>query len=449
MSQAEPDALPKEGSSKASVLGPKTNYRWVVIGFAFFITLVNYMDRSAMAYAIGPLKNEFGFTDGAIGLIGSAFGIGYAVMTTGGGILVDRFGSRIVWSSAAILWSACTALMGVCSNFNIFFVVRTTLGLAEGPHFPSLTRVVADWLPKEERARSTAFGLAAVPLASAIGAPIIVALINAFSWKMMFAILGAVGIVWAAVWWLVYRDYPEHSKFVNDAELSYIREGAAINRELKMDEIKAHELTGDATTWKFILTNPALVANNFAFFGFGYLLFFAVHWLPEYYKRTYHLDLKQMVPYVVAPWITAAIMVVAAGFISDYLWKKTGSMRASRTHMMWICQLISGLCFIPIMFNPDLNTALILVCAGLGFGLMPNACYYAINTDLAKDKAATSLGVMDTYLALAGILAPLITGKLTEITGNFNSAFGILAFFTLAAVVAILVLMKPDDYVHV
>ena len=365
-------------------------------------------------------------------------------MTLGGGILVDKYGSRRVWSIAAILWSGCTACMGLASSFTVFFVVRTVLGLAEGPHFPALTRVVADWLPTKERARSTAFGLAAVPLASAIGAPIITSLIAAYGWKLMFAILGTAGIIWAVVWYLLYRDYPEHSTFVNDAELTIVREGKPINRERKLAELKAPDLELGKTTWKFLLTNPSLVANNFAFFGFGYLLFFAVTWLPEYFLRTYHLSLKEVGAYLIYPWLTAAVFLVAAGFISDYIWKKTGSMRASRTHMIWVCQLLSGLCFIPIMFNPALNVALVMISLGLAFGLMPNACFYSINCDLAKDKAATSLGLMDMFLALAGVLAPALTGKLTEITGNFNIAFLLLTVFILSSVVALLILQRPD-----
>ncbi|MBX9771909.1 MAG: hypothetical protein K2X29_11085, partial [Candidatus Obscuribacterales bacterium] len=59
----------------------KTSFRWVVVALAFFITIVNYLDRSAISYAIGPLKREFGLNDADFGLIAAAFGIGYMVMT--------------------------------------------------------------------------------------------------------------------------------------------------------------------------------------------------------------------------------------------------------------------------------------------------------------------------------------------------------------------------------
>src|SRR5581483_9376141 len=148
-------------------------FRWVIMGLAFLVTLINYLDRSAIAYAISSIKADFGLSDAQFGFIAGAFAIGYMIMTLGGGILVDLWGAHRVWSVAALLWSGCTALMGVASNFPVMFCFRTMLGLAEGPHFPSLTRVVADWLPKEERARATAIGLAAVPFAQVIGGPLI------------------------------------------------------------------------------------------------------------------------------------------------------------------------------------------------------------------------------------------------------------------------------------
>jgi len=425
--------------------GKASNYRWVIIFLGFLITLVNYMDRSALSYAIGDLEKEFGFSKTQFGTVASAFAIGYMIMTTGGGIMVDKWGAHKVWAGAAVLWSACTALMGLASSFPVFFAFRSMLGLAEGPHFPALTRVVADWLPSSERARATAIGLAAVPLANVIGAPLITTLIDSFGWKIMFAILGSLGIVWAVIWYVMYRDYPENSKMVNDAEVSLIRDGQPVDRSRTPEQIRHHEAAHGTTTWKFMLLNPSLMANNYAFFAFGYTLFFALTWLPGFFKHQFQLNIKEIGYFLIAPWLTAAILLALAGFLSDYLWKKTGSMRIARSHMIWICQLISGLCFIPVLYlGNNMEMCLMMISLGIGFGLMPNACFYALNCDLAKDKAATSLGLMDSFFALAGILAPILTGWLSDVTGNFNAAFMILIFFTLSSVIAVLLFQRPD-----
>lgn len=421
-----------------------THYRWVVIALSFIIIVINYMDRSAISYAIGPLKEEFGLTNETFGRISAAFGIGYTVMTLGGGIIVDKWGARKVWAGSAIAWSICTALLGFSGSFGVLFFLRVMLGLTEGPCFPAMTRAITDWLPVSERARSSAVSLAAVPLASAIGAPLISNLIFYLGWKVMFVVLGSLGIVWAFFWWFLFRDYPQNSKHVSQAELDLIHEGRPLDKSGSDDELRKHHLSAGKTTWKFILFNPSLMANNFAFFSFGYLLFFAVSWLPAFFEQTYHLKIKEVGLYLVAPWLTAAVMLMSAGVLCDHLWRTTGSLRKSRTHLIWVSQLLSALCFLPVTMVSDINQVIVLVSLGIGFGLMPNAAFYALNSDLAKDRAATSLGLMDCFLAAAGVLAPYLTGWMSTTTGNFNSAILLMAGLTFSSSLCVVLFQHPD-----
>lgn len=423
----------------------RTSFRWVVIALAFFITIVNYLDRSAISYAIGPLKREFGLNDADFGMIAAAFGIGYIVMTFIGGILVDLYGARKMWAGSAILWSAVTALMGLASGYWMLFILRTGLGIAEGPNFPALTRVVADWMPASERARATAIGLAAVPLASVIGAPLLSHLIINCGWQTMFYILGGLGLIWVVAFVALFKDYPENSRFVSTAELHHIREGKTFSEHMSDQEIRQHKLTKGETTWTYMLFNPALLSNNIAFFAFGYLLFFALTWLPGYLESTYGLQLKQIGIFLIAPWLTAFVLLLLAGYLSDYLLAKTGSIRMARSHMIWVCQLLSALCFLPVVLVHSLPVAITFISLGVGIGLMPNACFYALNTDLAEDRAATSLGIMDCYFAAAGIAAPMLTGFMATATGNFNSAIILMMGFTVIAVLGVIFFQHPDQ----
>jgi ACS family hexuronate transporter-like MFS transporter len=422
----------------------RTNYRWVVIGLAFSITLVNYLDRSAIAYAIGPICREFNLDPAQFGYILGAFGIGYMVMTVVVGVMVDRWGAHKVWSGAALVWSLCTSAMGLAAGFSGLFALRTLLGITEGPHFPALTRVVADWLPIRERARATAYGLAAVPFASVIGAPLISNLVISFGWKAMFAILGMVGIFWSGIWLLAFRDDPRKSPYVSQAEADFIVADRQLLLPAQASQGSRSITPGKKTSWHFMLFEPSLLANNIAFFAFGYLLFFALTWLPGYFEHTYNMQLKQVGTYVIAPWLTAAILLPAAGWLSDWLLAKTGSMRIARSHLIWICQLLSLLCFIPLLFVHSLNFTILMISLGVGLGLMPNSAFYALNCDLAHDRAATSIGIMDAFFALAGILAPILTGLVAKATGEFTGAFAILIGINLIAVIAVLTLQKPD-----
>ncbi len=423
----------------------KSGFRWVVVALAFLITIISYLDRSAISYAIGPLQKEFGLSYEDFGFIAAAFGVGYMVMTVGGGILVDRWGARKVWAGAAVVWSAVTGLTGAANGFWMLCLLRTMLGLAEGPSFPALSRTVSDWLPLSERARASAIGLSAVPLASVVGAPLISQLIAGCGWKATFVILASLGLIWAVVWYRVFRDYPENSPFVRAQELQWIREGLPLRAGLSGDEepTGAHLRSG-RTTWRFMLFHPALASNNFAFFAFGYLLFFALSWLPGYLEKTYDLHLKTVGIFLIAPWLTAAILLTLAGCLSDWLWLKTGSARIARSHMIWICQLLSAACILPLAFIHSLPAAITLISLGVGLGLMPNAAFYALNADLARDRVGTSLGVMDCFFAASGVVAPALTGWLVQVTGNFNAAFLLLGALTVSSVAGIILFQHPD-----
>ncbi len=433
-----------ETEKDAFVRPHSSSYRFVVVALAFVIIVINYMDRTAISYAVQPLMKEFGLDNASFGLIGSAFAIGYTIMTLGGGIIVDLWGARKCWAGAAVAWSVCTGLLAACTGFVHLFILRVLLGITEGPCFPAMTRAVTDWLPVTERGRASAACLAAVPLASVLGAPLISHLIVHLGWRMMFVVLAVLGIVWSIFWWFMFADYPQNSKHVSAAELEHIHEGQLPHAEGSDDELRKHSLHAGKTSWKFILFNPSLLANNFSFFSFGYLLFFATMWLPGFLEQTYHLKIKEVGIYLIAPWLTAAVFISAAGMLSDWLFHKTKSLRKSRTHIIWVTQLLSALCFMLVTHSNSLNNVLFLMSLGLGFGLAPNACYYSLNSDLAKDRAATSLGLMDCFLAAAGLLAPALTGWMAQISGNFNSGIMLMAGMTVSSSLVVVLFQHPD-----
>lgn len=411
-----------------------TRYRWWISGLVFFITLVNFIDRSAISFVIDPLKKEFHFTDTQFGMILSAFGVGYILLTAFGGWLVDRFGARIVWPIAAIGWSLCVALLGFAAGFWGFIGLRLLLGMTEGPHFPAVTRSVSDWLPPSERARALGLSLVAIPLSSVVGAPITSYLVADLGWRTMFFVVSAIGIIWAVVWYFVFTDRPEDSPYVNEAEKNWIRSGQ--NAAKKSDKEKID--------WRFLLTHPTLIANNLAYFAFGYMLFFATLWLPGYFLRQHGLNLKSTGWYLMIPWLVGSVFLKAGGILSDWLYQKTGSSRIARSHLIWTSQLLAALSFLALGFTSSFGLSLLFLSLGLGFGLMPQPAFFSVNIDVAKERSASSQGVTSSCLSLAGIIAPALTGWLIDLTGNYQAAFLLLAAITGGAVITVLFFHHPD-----
>lgn len=128
-----------------------TKFRWIIVGLLFIITIINYIDRSAISFAIPKIKEAFQLNSGQIGLILGSFAIGYIVMTFFGGIIVDRFGSRIVLFLLSIVWAISIGLTGLATGFVMIFLMRILLGVAEGPNFPAMSRSINDWLSKKSK----------------------------------------------------------------------------------------------------------------------------------------------------------------------------------------------------------------------------------------------------------------------------------------------------------
>ena len=170
-----------------------SHFRWYVILLLFAINIVNYIDRSAIAFAAHQIQREFALSDARIGLIFGAFGIGYACTTFLGGFLADRYGARITFAMAALLWSLSIGWAGLATGFLMLYAARMALGLAEGPSFPTHARIVERWLPPQERATALAGALAAIPLALALGGPTAAYLIDAAGWRVMFFVLAGLG----------------------------------------------------------------------------------------------------------------------------------------------------------------------------------------------------------------------------------------------------------------
>lgn len=414
-------------------------FRWVIVFFAFLGIIISYMDRVSISYAIQPIEQLFILNDKQFGVIAAIFGVGYLFMMIIGGILIDRFGARKIWFIFEILMSLSCIGIGLAGRFAHLVIFRFLLGIAQAPVLPCLARVTSEWLPVSERGRSLAIGLAAVPCASLIGAPIFSYLITVFNWRIMFFLLASLGIIWSLIWYFIFRDTPKQSQFVSTSELNYIESGL-----IAPSYHDHHRLAEHKTTWKFMLLDRSMLTNNFASFTFGYMVFFAINWLPAYLEKTFLIPIKSAGWYLTMPWLLAVILVLAGGMLCDSLWKKTKSIRISRSYPIWICQFLSALCFIPALMTHSEVVAIISISLGVGLGSMPNAAFYALNGDLAHDRVATSLSIMNSAFALAGIISPYITGLISSRTGKFSEAILIIIILKLMSAVLVLLFQHPD-----
>jgi len=390
-----------------------------------YVTIINYLDRGAISFAILPIQADLHLNEAQFGLVASAFGMGYMVVCIFAGFLVDRFGSIKMWALSAVLWSLVTMCMGLAQNLATLLILRILLGMVEAIHFPALLKTIADWIEPKWTGRSLSLSLLGVPAAIFIGAPLITYLMETMSWRGMFFILGILGLFWAAIWIAFF----------------YGRKNPHLN-------IVSMPLEPPAPMhWRTFFTSIPLLSNCAIFFIFGYILFFCLIWIPGYLQKTFGLSLSNVGWAAMLPWFISCIFMLVGGGVTDLLLKKTRSIRQARTLPMAYALFLSALSFLLLSRSTQFESALLLVSLGLGFSFTINAPIYAFNADLFPYHVGTAQGIMICFAALAGIVAPYLTGWLVQTTGNFQSAIFLVSVLSLVgAIIAVFQRPKKAQY---
>ena len=418
-----------------------SRFRWFVIFLLFAISMVNYIDRSAISYAIPQIERDLNLSPAVAGGILGAFGLGYAITTLLSGIVVDRFGSRSVLAVAAVLWSLSIGATGLANGFSVLYVARVLLGMSEGPNFPALTGAVSHWLAPQERATAIGNALVAVPLALAIGGPIVTQLLGWLEWRDTFFVLFGLSFLWIPFWLIFYRDDPGQSRFVNSAELAHIQSKEPSPRAAHPADSPSEN---DAAPVRFLFTNPTLLANYWAYFVYGYFMFFFMTWLPSYLEQAYGLKLTDVGLFSMLPWLAAAFALWATARASDYLLRTTGRLRVARSYLIAGTQLIAAIAVVPVALTHDLATAIACITVAVAAAMGANAVSFSVNVDVAPGRAATAFGIMNLAFAISGFLAPVITGAVLKLQGSFVGAFWLMAGLAFVSVLVVLAFHHPD-----
>lgn len=397
---------------------PVNRYRIVIVVMSLFLTLVNYLDRSLISYAISPLSEGLGLSNALFGLIIAIFAAGCLCANGVGSYAMNKWGMRTIWLFALLLWSISAVFMGLIHSFIGFLFFRFLLGLGEGFNFAAFNAAMNAWVSKDKLNRAMAFCLLGIPLANIMGAPLFSNLIVVFHWRFSFILLGFLGLLVTYVWWFLFHDKPSD---IEEAEFM---------RTPLPESLPAPSL-------KSFLAVPGMLSVCWSFFAFGYVLFFAITWLPGYFEQTYSMHLDEIRFFLMPPWVIALILMLFSAYIADRLFQRDGESKGVRLYPIWICQLLSIFCFIPVLMIHAVDISLWGLSLGIGIALMPSALYFRVCSALAPEQVLVTTGIMISFFSLAGIVSPLLTGILVDHFGNFDAAIVVLVLVLLSSVLAL------------
>lgn len=381
-----------------------TRVRHLVLWLTVAAYMITYMDRVVISAAVPVIQEEFGFSLVTMGWILAAFRWGYALFQIPGGWLGDRIGPRRALALIVTWWSLFTSATALAWNAASMAVFRFLFGVGEAGAFPIATRSLSRWMLPTERGYAQGLTHAGSRLGAALTPPIVVLLIASSGWRAPFFVFGGLGVLWALVWYLYYRDTPEEHRSVNAAEREMIHRALGGPRSR----------TSRAVPWARILGNSNLWVLSLMYALYGYCLAVYLDWFPKYLHEHRGFHLKEMGFYAALPLLAGTLGDLLGGWSSDRLAQRTGNLRGARRAVGAAGFLVAATGIALAALTPDPVSSVWYSCLGM-FGLeVTVGVSWAIPLDVGGDWAGSVSAVMNTCGNIGGAISPALLAYLVR-----------------------------------
>lgn len=376
----------------------KSNMRWVIVGLIAIATVINYIDRNALAVMWPEIAPAIGATKEDYALLVTVFMLFYALGQFVFGKLFDTLGTRIGFALSIGVWSVSIALHAVASSITSFSIFRAMLGISEAGAWPGAVKANAEWFPARERAFAQGIFNAGASIGAIVSAPLIALMFLYMGWKGTFLVIGALGFIWLLPWLVIYRAGPDRHPWVSEAERALILEKPVVQSPeaplapTYVPTVK--QLLGHRESWGVILSR----------FFLDPIWWLFVSWLPIYLAETFNFDIKQIGIFAWVPFVGAMIGSLLGGWLSGQLIKSGREPGLARKIVVTLGGVVMIPCLIaaPMMTDP---TAAVLVIAGVLFGFqIAIGNIQTIPGDLFDGRSVGSLAGIGGMAAVAGTL---------------------------------------------
>ncbi len=395
----------------------------MVLG-TFILSLIVLFDRILISVAKDPISNELALNDKQMGWVLSIFALGYALFQTPSGYLADKLGARRVLTIIVSIWSIFTAITGAVYHFFSLMVVRFIFGAGEAGAFPSMARAIYTWIPLKERGIVNGINFSGGRIGAAIALPVVAWLIELTSWRASFLILGVVGIIWAILWYLWFRDSPSDHPSMSMEELNYIH-----------NNIQESSNTGETKSISFrkMFRSKSMWLLMGQYFSSNFTFFFCLTWLFPHLRIKYGLDAIEAGFYSSAPLIFGAIGNWVSGFMVDFIYKKN-HWSLSRKIPAIIGFSLAAIGIVSSIYMEEVSGAVIFLSIAVFGADMTLSPSWSACVDVGKEHSGTVSGTMNMAGNLGSFFTALAFPYMIALTGSNVPFFFLAAALNLLAI---------------
>ena len=394
--------------------------RWVVVTLVAIATVINYVDRNALAIMWVEIGPELGMDEFDYARLVMVFMVGYAIGQALFGKIFDMVGTRLGFVLAIVVWSVSIMLHAVTRSFVSLAAMRFTLAFGEAGNWPGATKSNAEWFPIRERALAQGIFNSGASLGAVISAPAIALLYLQFGWQATFVLIGLFGFVWLVPWLLIFKAPPDRHPWLSAEEREYILTGQRAE-SVSADEEQAapgwFEMLRFRQSW-------SVVASRFFLDPIWWLF---VSWLPIYLAATFGFDIMQIGLFAWVPYVGAVAGALFGGWLARFLLERGRTVDYVRK----LTITLGGVIMLPALLATAAASTPLLAVLLIGvilFGFQTAiGNIQTLPSDFFSGKSVGSLAGAGGAAAVAGVL---IT---TELIPRITTEAGFAPAFILGA----------------
>jgi MFS transporter, ACS family, glucarate transporter len=382
-------------------------HRHRVLGLLILLFAITYIDRVCISVAGPRIQEDLHIDPVGWGWVTAMFALSYCLFEIPTGALGDRLGPRRVLTRVVLWWSAFTSLTGMMSNYYLLLLTRFSFGAGEAGAFPNASIVISRWFPSTQRASIAGVMLMASQIGGAIAPLLVVPIQIRYGWRASFDVFGAVGVIWATVWYVWYRDSPAEKAGVSDAELA---ETASLPRA------PAHGFP-----WRIALGSESVLATMGTAFCYVYVYTFFQTWFHTFLVRGRGFSEGSLVLSAL-PYAVAACANLAGGAASDALVRRLGSTWGRRS--LGTIGLGSACLFIlAAMVTKQQLLTVVFLSLAYGAITFQQAGVFGVCLDIGGKHAGSMVGLMNMSASVGGLLSSVAYGYIVDRFGNYDAPF--------------------------
>ncbi len=425
------------GTSRAGVLTDatlvdRTRHQTALrlLPFLFVLYIVNYLDRTSVAYAAIGMSRDLGFSDRVFGMGAGIFFVSYVALQIPGALLVERWSARRMISATMMAWGSLTALTALVHTPGQLYLARFALGAAEAGFFPGVIVYLSHWFTRENRAKATSNFMAAIPLSLIVGSPIAGWILGhkwfaVEGWRWLFVLEGIPAILLGAVAFFYLTDRPREAGWLAPEQRQWIGQNL---QEEKLSNRRS------ITVGQTLRSRTILLLAAAALFDY-FPAYTVIFWLPTILKRQSGFSDARVGLLGAVPYVVALIAMLVNGWHSDRSrerrWHSAGPIFIAAIALLGLIRLPSSTLLTVLLFS--------MVCIITAF--LP--AFWAIPTEiLSESAAAVAVGMINAVASVAGFAGPYAFGYLLTRTGSLSYGFALM--MVSAFVAGILILLTPD-----